>query len=88
MRPVVFMLMSQNRIHKMLLGWPKSSLGFFHEMLQKNPNELFGQHSSSGKNLRQPVVPLAQKTPPKDPERCGTQGLTVGEADRPRGRLP
>ena len=26
-----------------LLGWPKSSFGFFHNILQKNPNELFGQ---------------------------------------------
>ena len=24
-------------------GWSKSSLGFFHRMLWKNPNELFGQ---------------------------------------------
>ena len=69
-RPVVFMLMSRNRIHRMVLAWPKSSFGFFYEMLQKNPNELFGQRSI-GKNLRQPVVPspsFAQKTPLKDPE--------------------
>ena len=91
MRPVAFMLMSQNRIHRMVLGWPKSSFDFFHEMLQKNPSELLGQRSSSGKNLRQPVVPspsFAQKTPPRDPERWGAQRLTLGEADRLRGRLP
>lgn len=91
MRPVVFMLMSQNRIHRMVLGGPKSSFGFFHEMLQKNPSELLGQRSSFEKNLRQPVVrspSFAQKTPPKDPERWGAQRLTVGEADKLRGRLP
>ena len=26
-----------------ILGWPKSSFGFFCNILQKNPNELFGQ---------------------------------------------
>ena len=26
-----------------ILGWSKSSSGFFHRMLWKNPNELFGQ---------------------------------------------
>lgn len=26
------------------LGWPKSSLGCFQKMLQKNSNALFGQH--------------------------------------------
>ena len=26
-----------------LLGWPKSLFGFFHKILQKNPNEVFGQ---------------------------------------------
>ena len=26
-----------------ILGWPKSSFGFFYKMLQKNPNELFAQ---------------------------------------------
>ena len=25
------------------MGWPKSPLGFFHPISQKNPNELFGQ---------------------------------------------
>ena len=24
-------------------GWPRSSFGFFHKMLCKNPKELFGQ---------------------------------------------
>ena len=24
-----------------LLGWPKSSFGFSHEIVQKNPNQLF-----------------------------------------------
>ena len=28
-----------------VLGWPKSSLGFFHSILQKNPNEFLGQLS-------------------------------------------
>ena len=27
----------------MILGWLKSSFGFFHKMLQKNPNELFNR---------------------------------------------
>ena len=27
------------------LGWPKNSSRFFHNILQKNPNELFGQHN-------------------------------------------
>ena len=31
----------------MLLGWPKSSFGFFHKMLWKNLNELFGQPNRS-----------------------------------------
>ena len=26
-----------------LLGWPKSSFGFFRKLLWKNPNEIFGQ---------------------------------------------
>ena len=26
-----------------ILGWPKSSFGFFHNILQKNSKELFGQ---------------------------------------------
>ena len=26
-----------------ILGWPKSSFGFFHKVLWKNPNKLFGQ---------------------------------------------
>ena len=26
-----------------VLGWPKISFRFFHNILQKNPNELFGQ---------------------------------------------
>ena len=29
------------KCHK--LEWPKSSLGFFHNILQENPNDLFGQ---------------------------------------------
>ena len=28
---------------KEILGWQKSLCGFFHMMLLKNPNELFGQ---------------------------------------------
>lgn len=27
-------------------GWPKSSLGLFHNILQENPNKLFGQSST------------------------------------------
>ena len=27
-------------------GWPKSSLGLFHTILQENPNKLFGQSST------------------------------------------
>ena len=37
-----------------LLGWPKSLFGFFHNILEKNPNELFGQtnnYSEKFKNL-------------------------------------
>ena len=30
-----------------ILGWPKSSFGFFHNILQKTPIELFGQPNSS-----------------------------------------
>ena len=26
-----------------ILGWPKSPLGFFHNILWENPNKLFGQ---------------------------------------------
>ena len=26
-----------------LLGWPKSSFGFFYDIIQKKPNELGGQ---------------------------------------------
>ena len=29
------------------MDWPKSLFGFFHKMLQKNPNELFGQPNYS-----------------------------------------
>ena len=32
-----------------VLGWPKSSFGFFHNILWKNPNELFGQPNNLGK---------------------------------------
>ena len=28
---------------QLMLGWPKCSFRFFHKMLQKKPNELFGQ---------------------------------------------
>jgi len=35
-----------------LLGWPKSSLGFFHKRLWKNPNELFCQSNRSRENGR------------------------------------
>ena len=28
-------------------GWPKSSLGLFHNILQENPNKLFGQSSTT-----------------------------------------
>ena len=28
-----------------VLSWTKSSFRFFHTILQKNPNELFGQHN-------------------------------------------
>ena len=31
-----------------LLGWLKSSFRFFHKMLQKNPNKLFGQLNIHG----------------------------------------
>ena len=35
---------SGGQLHDLLiLGWPKSSFEFFHTILQKNPNELFGQ---------------------------------------------
>ena len=34
----------QNTVKNIVLGWPKSSFGFFH-ILQKNPNKLFGQPS-------------------------------------------
>ena len=27
----------------MILGWPKSSLGFFYNTLWKKPNDIFGQ---------------------------------------------
>ena len=27
----------------LIMGWPNSSFGFFHEMVQKTPNKLFGQ---------------------------------------------
>ena len=30
-------------MYHIILGWPKSSFGFFCNILQKNPNELFGQ---------------------------------------------
>ena len=30
-----------------ILGWPKSSFGFFRKMLRNNPNELLGQPSKS-----------------------------------------
>ena len=29
-----------------ILGWPKRSFGFFHKILWKNLNELFGQHNT------------------------------------------
>ena len=35
-----------------LLGWPKSSLGFFHKLLRKNPSELFCQSNRSRENGR------------------------------------
>ena len=34
----------QTILHRMdVLGWPKSSFGFFHNIMQENLNELFGQ---------------------------------------------
>ena len=30
-----------------ILGWPKSSFGVFHNILQKNPNRHFGQPNTS-----------------------------------------
>ena len=34
-----------------VLCWPKSSLRFFHNIVQKNPNELFGQHNTINKSV-------------------------------------
>ena len=31
------------QLHSQVLGWPKSSFGFFRNILWKNPIELFGQ---------------------------------------------
>ena len=36
-------LKSIDIIMRHVLGWRKSSFGFFHKMVQKNPNKLFGQ---------------------------------------------
>ena len=44
-------LLNVNRLHtcfdfiKLILGWPKSSFGVFHNILQKNPSKPFGQPS-------------------------------------------
>ena len=35
-----------------LLGWPKSSFGFFHHILWKNPSKLFGQPSIQKKKKK------------------------------------
>ena len=35
--------MKSKRKGEKLLGWPRISFGFFHKMLQKNLNKLFGQ---------------------------------------------
>ena len=36
----------------LILGWPKGLFGFFHNILQKNPNELFGQPNNKGHFLQ------------------------------------
>jgi len=35
-------------ILKKIIGWPKSSFGFFHNIVQKDPDKLFGQPSNLG----------------------------------------
>ena len=46
------------------IGWPKSLFGFFHKMLQKNPNDLFGQPNKSylNKSVISKKIEKAQKT--------------------------
>ena len=39
----LFVGFPMNMLPIILLGWPKSSFGFFHKMVQKTPNELFVQ---------------------------------------------
>ena len=39
----LFMVFAINMLPIILLGWPKSSFGFFHKMVQKIPNKLFVQ---------------------------------------------
>ena len=41
---VKMMLISKNCY---LWGWPKSLFGFFHNILQKNANDLFGQPNTN-----------------------------------------
>ena len=40
LRNDMIILVFLNTTLDLLLGWPRSSLKFFHKMLQKNPNEL------------------------------------------------
>lgn len=48
------------KITDYLLGWPKSLLGFFHKMLQKSLNELFGQSIFNFKETKNPLsTPLS-----------------------------
>ena len=43
-----FLWVVQSGAYKgLMLGWPKSSFGFFHNILQKNLNELSGQPINS-----------------------------------------
>ena len=58
----------------LLLGWPKSSFGFFHTMLQKN-------------SFEQTVWPIHQKAP-WCKRHVGGVGIKFEEEERPNVKLP
>ena len=70
-----------------ILGWPKSSFKVFHKMLQKNPNEPFGQpsHCSVMSDSLQPLDYSIPGFPVHHqlPELAQTHVHWVGDAIQP-----
>jgi len=57
-------------IDRYILGWPKSSFGFFLKVLRENWNEIFGQ--PSGWINRQIMTDITVRGNSKQVQICGT----------------